>query len=121
MYVSFSVFFSPPPHFQASSQGFWKSYLRDFCSIKSAKRVCLEEGDPHLETLLAHWTDFAGGPKAGGGERRVSVKTRKGSWGPQGSWVSSAGVPRLASATGLKGTLQGTHLLSNATMMLAQG
>lgn len=38
-----------PPHFQASSQGLWKSHLRDFCSIKSAKLVCLGERDPVLK------------------------------------------------------------------------
>lgn len=45
MYVSFSGFLPPPPHFQASSQASVSLHLRDFRSTESSKYVCLGEGD----------------------------------------------------------------------------
>ena len=102
MYVSFSGFFPPPPHFRTSRQAFCKSSPQGF-SLHWKLQVCVSEGggSGHV-TLPAPGTASVGGLHTGaGGNGRH--------WGSQGSWT----VPLKP-----KVPLQGPHSLSDATIRM---
>lgn len=91
MDASLSVFFPPPPHFQARRRAFWKSLPQGFLL-----KACVSQGRGScLERLLAHWR----APSRKRRENSLFEEEERLLGASQGNWVSSEEVSRPNNAT----------------------